>query len=166
MDEIVKGKVWKFGDNIDTDVITPSVYFKLPMEELKKHVLDRIRPEFAREMKPGDVIVGGINFGCGSSREQAPVAIKALGVGAVIAESFARIFFRNAIAIGLPVIACPQISASFNDGEELNLDIRTAEITNVTRGKRLQAKPLPKEMLEVLSKGGIVPLLKAMRQKG
>jgi 3-isopropylmalate/(R)-2-methylmalate dehydratase small subunit len=161
----VKGKVWKFGDNIDTDVIIPTVYSKLPMDEMKKHVLDRIRPEFPGKVKPGDVIVAGINFGCGSSRESAPAALKALGVSAVVAESFARIFFRNAIAIGLPVITCPQVSSSFVDGDELKLDVTTAEVTNVTKGKKLQAQPLPMEMLEVLSKGGIVPLLKAISQK-
>lgn len=166
MQEIVKGKVWKFGDNIDTDVITPTIYCKLPMDELAKHVLERIRPEFPRDMKSGDVIVAGVNFGCGSSREHAPAALKALGVGAVIAESFARIFFRNAIAIGLPVITCPQVSSNFVDGDELKLDVSKAEITNVARGKTLQAQPLPKEMLDVLWKGGIVPLLKAMKQKG
>ncbi|HXZ94383.1 MAG TPA: 3-isopropylmalate dehydratase small subunit [Dehalococcoidia bacterium] len=164
MDE-VKGKVWKFGDNIDTDIIIPTVYSKLPMDEMKKHVLDRMRPEFPGKVKPGDVIVAGINFGCGSSRESAPAALKALGVSAVVAESFARIFFRNAIAIGLPVITCPQISNSFVDGDELKLDVTTAEVTNVTEGKKLQAQPLPTEMLEVLSKGGIVPLLKAISQK-
>jgi 3-isopropylmalate/(R)-2-methylmalate dehydratase small subunit len=161
----VKGKVWKFGDNIDTDVIIPTVYSKLPMDEMKKHVLDRIRPEFPGKVKPGDVIVAGINFGCGSSRESAPAALKALGVSAVVAESFARIFFRNAIAIGLPVIPCPQVSSSFVDGDELKLDVTTAEVTNVTKGKKLQAQPLPMEMLEVLSKGGILPLLKAIGQK-
>lgn len=161
----VKGKVWKFGDNIDTDVIIPTVYSKLPMDEMKKHVLDRIRPEFPGKVKPGDVIVAGINFGCGSSRESAPAALKALGVSAVVAESFARIFFRNAIAIGLPVIPCLHVSSSFVDGDEIKLDVTTAEVTNVTKGKKLQAQPLPMEMLEVLSKGGILPLLKAISQK-
>jgi 3-isopropylmalate/(R)-2-methylmalate dehydratase small subunit len=161
--KIVKGKVWKFGDNVDTDQIAITTYSGYPMDEMKKHTLERIRPEFAREVKVGDLIVAGNNFGCGSSRETAPAAIKALGVSAVIAESFARIFFRNSIALGLPVIACPQVSTSFNDGDEMKLDITTAEVTNVTRGKKLQAQPLPPEMLEVLSMGGIVTLLKSMR---
>lgn len=166
MRKIIKGKVWKFGDNIDTDVIIPSVYCSEPMDELKRHVMERIRPDFASKMKSGDVIAAGINFGCGSSREHAPAAIKALGVGAIVAESFARIFFRNAIAIGLPIIACPQVSTNFDEGDELKLEITTAEVTNVTRGKTIQAQPLPTEMLEVLSKGGIVPLLKEIGQQG
>jgi 3-isopropylmalate/(R)-2-methylmalate dehydratase small subunit len=160
----VEGRVWKFGDNIDTDQIAITAYSALPIEEMKKHTLERIRPEFAREVQPGDILAAGQNFGCGSSRETAPAALKALGVSAIVAESFARIFFRNAIAIGLPVVVCPGVSSSFEDGDEMKLDISNSRVTNMTRILTLQAQPLPKEMMEVLSKGGIVPLLKSMKK--
>src|SRR3972149_7022645 len=160
MQDIVQGKVWKFGDNVDTDVIVPSIYMNVPVDEMKKHVLERLRPEFTRDACPGDVIVAGANFGCGSSREQAPVAIKALGIAAVVAESFSRIFFRNAIAIGLPAITCPQVSAAFQEGDIMNLDVGAATVTNMSTHQTLIAQPLPKEMLDVLMKGGIIPMLK------
>ncbi|MFC1869931.1 3-isopropylmalate dehydratase small subunit [Chloroflexota bacterium] len=163
---LIRGRVWQFGDNVNTDVIAPTVYHQLPMDEFKMHAMEVIRPEFALSVQPGDIIGAGINFGCGSSREVAPAALKALGVGAVVAESFGRIFFRNAIAIGLPIISCPQVSASFNDGDEMEINLDTAAVTNVTRGKTLRAVPLPGEMLEVLVKGGIAPLLKEIAKRG
>ena len=163
---MIRGKVWKFGNNVDTDAITPGKYMSSPQAELMKHVLEVIDARFPREVKPGDIIVAGSNFGCGSSRESAPAALKTLGIGAVVAESFARIFFRNAIAIGLPAITCPGISASFADGDELELDLVSAKITNLIRGKTLYAQPLPEQMLEVLSQGGILPLLKQIASKG
>ena len=162
----MRGKVWKFGNNIDTDVITPGRYQFAPEAEIKKHVLEVINPRFAQEVKPGDIIVAGSNFGCGSSREFAASAIKALGIRAIVAESFARIFFRNAIAIGLPIITCPKVSDSFAEGDELELDLISAKVINLTRGETLYAQPLPEQMLEVLSKGGIVPLLKEIASKG
>jgi 3-isopropylmalate/(R)-2-methylmalate dehydratase small subunit len=165
MQTILEGRIWKFGDNIDTDQIALTLYSRLPMPEMKLHVLERLRPEFGREARPGDMIVAGSNFGCGSSRETAPLAIKALGISAVLAESFARIFFRNAIAIGLPAVSCPGISAICQDGDSLKLDIRTAEVININNGRRLQAQSLPAEMLEVLLKGGIAALLKDMKEK-
>jgi 3-isopropylmalate/(R)-2-methylmalate dehydratase small subunit len=165
MQTILRGKIWKFGDNIDTDQIALTAYSRLPLEEMKLHVLERIRPEFGRGAGPGDMLVAGINFGCGSSRETAPIAIKALGIAAVVAESFARIFFRNAIAIGLPAITCAGINSICSEGDLLKLDVQTAEVINTTNGKRLQAQPLPAEMLEVLFKGGIAALLKEMKQK-
>jgi 3-isopropylmalate/(R)-2-methylmalate dehydratase small subunit len=163
MEKIIRGRVWKFGDNIDTDQIALTVYSRLPMDEMKLHVLERIRPEFGKGAKAGDIIVAGANFGCGSSRETAPVAIKALGIGAVVAESFARIFFRNAIAIGLPAVTCPGIGGSFEDGDQLKLDIDKATVINVRSGVVLRAEALPAEMLEVLEKGGILALLKEMK---
>jgi 3-isopropylmalate/(R)-2-methylmalate dehydratase small subunit len=162
----VRGKVWKFGNNVDTDAISPTKYLSAPEAELMKHVLEVINPRFAQEVKPGDIIVAGSNFGCGSSRESAPAALKTIGIGAILAESFARIFFRNAIAIGLPAFTCPEVSALFADGDELELDLTSAKITNLTRGKTIYAQPLPEQMLEVLSKGGIVPLLKDIASKG
>ena len=163
---MTRGKVWKLGNHVDTDAITPGKYMSGPEAELMKHVLEVINPKFAREVKPGDMIVAGTNFGCGSSRESAPAALKTLGIGAVVAESFARIFFRNAIAIGLPAITCPEVSALFADGDELELDLVSGKITNLTRGKTVYAQPLPEQMLEVLSQGGILPLLKQIASKG
>ena len=162
----IHGKVWLFGDNVDTDVITPGVYVDAPMEEMKKHVLEALNPNFPKEVKPGDIIVAGKNFGCGSSRETAPDAIKALGVRAVIAESFARIFFRNAISIGLPVLPCPGAPGTFREGEEAELDVSGAKVKNLSSNKILQGQPLAKDILDILSRGGTLPLLKAMAEKG
>jgi len=156
----VRGRVWKLGDNIDTDVITPGKYLSLPMDQLKLHVLEPINPDFAKMVKPGDVIVAGRNFGCGSSREQAPRALKEVGIAAVIAESFARIFFRNAINIGLPVLICEGVSRAFEEGDILEADFSTGEVKNVSKGITLRAKPLPPIMLEILSAGGAIELLK------
>jgi len=162
---IIRGKVWKFGDDINTDVISPTRYMAGPLEELKKHALEAINPRFPQEVKAGDIIVGGNNFGCGSSREDAPTVLKALGVAAIAAESFARIFFRNAVAIGLPIVVCPGVSSSFEEGDELELDLVNSKVQNITKKKTLDAQPLPSEMQEVLSKGGILPLLKGMAKR-
>ena len=163
---VIRGKVWKFDSDVDTDVITPGRYVTSPIEELKKHVLEAINPKFPQEVKPGDIIVAGNNFGCGSSRETAPIALKALGLGAIVAESFARIFFRNAIAIGLPIITCPEVSSFFAEGDKMELDLANAKVTNVTSKKTISAQPLPDEMKEVLSKGGIAALLKEIARMG
>lgn len=157
--DVIRGRVWKFGDDVDTDAITPGQYMG-SMREMKQHVLEVVNPRFPQEVKPGDIIVAGSNFGCGSSRETAPAVLQAVGLGAVVAESFARIFFRNAIAIGLPIMTCPGVSGAFAAGNELELDVDNATVTNITRGRTLPAQPLPDEMKEVLSRGGIVPLLK------
>ena len=162
---IIKGRVWKFGDNLNTDVISPGRYQADPIEVIKEHVLEAVNPRFAKEAKKGDLVVAGKNFGCGSSRESAPRALKALGIEAVVAESFARIFYRNAVAIGLPVLACPSVSQSFEEGETLELDLEKAQVKNLNRNISLPGKPLPPEMLEVLGKGGITPLLKEMFAK-
>lgn len=161
----IRGMVWKFGDNIDTDLITPGKYMDLPFEEMRKHVLEAVNPEFAAKVKAGDVIIAGTNFGCGSSRETAPQAIKALGVGAVVAESFARIFFRNAIAIGLPVISCPNVSKAFDNGDEAEVDIENAEVRNITKGITLKAIPLSEDIKKVILKGGVVPLLRELAEE-
>jgi len=157
---VIQGRVWKVGDQINTDLITPGQYLTAPIEEVKKHVLEAINPRFAKEARKGDILVAGKNFGCGSSRESAPRALKALGISAVVAESFARIFFRNAVAIGLAVVPCPGVFQSFEEGETVELDLESARVKNLNRNIQLQGKPLPKEMLEVLHKGGITPLLK------
>ena len=161
--KIMRGKVWRFGDNVDTDVITPGIYMDAPMEELKKHVLEAMNPRFPREVQPGDVIIAGKNFGCGSSRETAPNAIQALGVAAVVAASFGRIFFRNAIAIGLPIITCPQAAEHFQEGEEAELDIPQALVKNLTRESTHSGEVLAGEVLDILSAGGILAWLKSRR---
>ncbi len=165
--DIIKGRVWKFGDDINTDVISPGRYMNAPLEEMRKHVLEVVNPKFPVEVKESDVIVGGNNFGCGSSREEAPSVLKACGIAAVIAESFSRIFFRNAIAVGLPIVSCPGVSGAFDEGDELELDLDNARITSVNTGTVLSSEPLPDEMKEVLAKGGILPMLReiAARQE-
>jgi 3-isopropylmalate/(R)-2-methylmalate dehydratase small subunit len=163
--EIIRGRVWLFGDNVDTDVITPGVYVDAPMEEMKKHVLEALNPRFPKEVKAGDIIVAGKNFGCGSSRETAPDAIKALGIGAVVAESFARIFFRNAVSIGLPVLPCPGASRAFGEGDEAEVDIFGAQVKNLSSTKTLSGEPLAKDILDLISRGGTLALLKAMKKE-
>ncbi len=153
---MLKGNAWKFGDGISTDHIAPGRYFHLRsnMPELAKHVLEDADPEFASKMKPGDFVVGGKNFGLGSSREHAPTIIKMAGVSAVLAKSFARIFFRNAVNVGLPVLICDtdKISA----GDELEVDLESGEIKDLTNGQKLTFKPLPKSMIRILNDGGLI----------
>jgi len=160
MATLIRGKIWKFGDKIDTDVITPTKYLSLPLQEMKDHTLEPINPRFAREVRPGDIIVAGRNFGCGSSRETAVTALKALKIGAVIAESFARIFFRNSIAQGLPILTCLQAPQYFEEGDEAELDVKQATVKNVSQGNLIQGIPLAQDMLDILEKGGILSLLK------
>lgn len=149
------GNAWKFGDNISTDHIAPGRLFHLRsnLPELAKHVLEDADPEFAARVAPGDFVVGGTNFGLGSSREHAPTIIKLAGVSAVLAKSFARIFFRNAINVGLPVLICDtdQIAA----GDRLQIDLGTGTIHNLTQGRILQAPPLPDVMIRLLADGGL-----------
>jgi 3-isopropylmalate/(R)-2-methylmalate dehydratase small subunit len=161
----IRGRVWKFGDDVNTDVIYPGKYLPLtdPVE-MAQHAFEGVRPEFAKEVKPGDVIVAGKYFGCGSSREQAATCLKALNLGAVVAESFARIFYRNAINQGLPILICPGISEQVEEGEELEVDLRTGVIKNTTTGATLQAQPLPEFVLEILEAGGLIPWLKRRLQ--
>ncbi len=162
----LKGHVWKFGENIDTDVMCAGRFMHSPLDEVKKHIFESIRPEFAPNVKPGDIIVAGSWFGCGSSRENAPLGIKAAGVAAVVAESFARNFYRNAVAVGLPVIACPQVSTLLNEGDVANISFVTMKITNISSGKSLAFPPLPVDMLQVLEAGGYENLLKQMVASG
>lgn len=157
MEKVMKGKAWKFGNNIDTDQIYPGIYVELTeMEDIKKHALSgSAEPKFADEVQPGDIVVAGTNFGCGSSREHAAMTLKGAGVGAVLAESFGRIFFRNAINLGLPVIVCPGISKCAQKGDEIRIDIETGEVTDVTRGKVLKTTPFSPYVLNILESGGI-----------
>jgi 3-isopropylmalate/(R)-2-methylmalate dehydratase small subunit len=155
---IIRGKTWKFGDNINTDLIAPGKYLKLSNQEMAKHVMEGIDPTLPQKIKPGDIIVGGSNFGCGSSRETAPAAIKYAGVGAVVARSFARIFFRNAINLGLPVLECPQIG-EIEPGDELEINLESGVIKNLTQGTTYQATRLPAHIMKILNAGGLVPYL-------
>ena len=158
--DLIRGKVWKFGDNINTDVIIPGRYMNAPIEEMKTHALEVVNPQFPLDVKKGDIIVGGENFGCGSSREEAVTVLKANGIAAMICESFARIFFRNAISVGLPVVICPGVSESFDENDILELDLDDATVTNINRKTLLSCKPLSEELIEILSKGGILPILR------
>jgi 3-isopropylmalate/(R)-2-methylmalate dehydratase small subunit len=157
----VSGPAIKFGKNIDTDVILPGKYLVLvDPYDLAKHALEGLDPDFPEKAKKGVIIVGGKNFGCGSSREQAPLALKYSGVKCVIAESFARIFFRNAINIGLPVIECKGISAAVDDGDELTVDFEAGTVQNLSKGKSFQVAKLPPFILEILADGGLIEYLR------
>jgi len=154
------GKVYRFGDNINTDYIISGKYkFKtLDMNELSKHVMEDIRPGFYEEVEKGDFMVAGENFGCGSSREQAPLVIQAAGVGAVLAQSFARIFFRNAINVGLPVVECD--TSDIDEDDELKVDLEEGWVYNITKDKRIPSTPLPSIMVRILNDGGLAEHLK------
>ena len=157
----VTGNAMKFGDNIDTDVILPGKYLVLiNPNDLAKHAMEGLDPDFPTKAKRGIMLVGGKNFGCGSSREQAPLVLKYSGVKCVLAESFARIFYRNAINIGLPVIECKGISAAVDSGDELAVDFEGGTIQNVTNGKNFQVDKLPPFILEILADGGLIEYLR------
>ena len=155
----ITGKVWKFGDNVNTDAMAPGFAFKAPWEELKKVIL-HIHPKFTQEAKPGDVIVAGKNWGCGSSREQAPANLKRLGINCVLAESFGRIYFRNSVALAFPSLVCPGVSGAFDEGDELELELESARVRNLTKGTELPGEPLSPDMLAIIAKGGLIPTLK------
>jgi 3-isopropylmalate/(R)-2-methylmalate dehydratase small subunit len=158
----IKGKVWKFGDHISTDYMSPGFNANLPWEQAKKNIL-HIHKTFTEAAQPGDVIVAGKNFGCGSSREAAPGNLKRLGIGCVVAESFGRIFFRNSIAIAFPVMICPGISAAFEEGDELELDFDRAVVKNLTRGTELSGSPLSPDLINIVQQGGILAVLQQER---
>ena len=162
----VSGSVVKFGNNVDTDVILPGKYLILmdPMD-LAKHALEGLDQNFPEKAKKGVIVVGGKNFGSGSSREQAPLALKYSGVRCVVAQSFARIFFRNAINIGLPVVECKGISKAVENGDELTVDLDKGEVRNTSKGKTLQATKLPAFILEILSDGGLIENLQRRMKK-
>jgi len=163
---MITGKAVKFGDNIDTDVILPGKYMVLtdPVE-LAKHAMEGLDPSFARKTRSGVIIVAGRNFGCGSSREQAPLALKHAGVRSVLAESFARIFYRNSINIGLPVLECRGILDKVEEGDELAVDPEKGVITNKSKNSTLHATRLPAFILEILSDGGLIEHLRRRRWK-
>jgi len=166
MNTKIRGKAIKFGDNVDTDVILPGRYMILvDPYELAKHALEGLDPQFPEKAKDGVVVVGGKNFGCGSSREQAPLALKYAGVKCVLAESFARIFFRNAINIGLPAIECKGISDAVETGDELAVDFEAGKVENVSNGKKFQVERLPPFILEILTDGGLIENLRRRMNK-
>lgn len=159
--DIIKGKTWTFGENIDTDVIIPGRYLRtFNPQDLADHVLEGERPDFTKNVKKGDIIVADENFGCGSSREQAPVAIKTAGVDAIVAKSFARIFYRNAINTALPILECDEAAKDIDKGDEVEIDFDTGVITNKTKGHTYQAQPFPEFIKEIIAAGGLLNSLK------
>ena len=157
-----KGFVHKFGDNVDTDVIIPARYLNKSDDAwLASHCMEDIDAQFVNKVKPGDIMVAKANFGCGSSREHAPIAIKASGISCVIASTFARIFYRNAINIGLAILECEAAANEINEGDEVSVDFETGIITDITAGKTYQAQPFPPFIQDIISKGG---LLKSLEQ--
>ena len=162
----LKGTVHKYGANVDTDVIIPARHLSLSEpKDLAKHCMEDIDAEFVKKVKPGDIIVAGANFGCGSSREHAPLAIKAAEISCVIASSFARIFYRNALNIGLPILECEEAVKNTDNGDVLEVELSTGEIKNLTKGKHFTAKPYPPFMLELISSGGLIEYTKRKLQR-
>jgi 3-isopropylmalate/(R)-2-methylmalate dehydratase small subunit len=159
MTTLVRGRVWKFGDDVDTDAMAPWNTISLPWEERRKAVL-QTRPELVERVAPGDVIVAGRNWGCGSSREHAPENLKLLGLGGVVAESFGRIYFRNCVAIGFPNLACPGVATAFEEGDEIEFDVRTGVVRNRTRDLELRADPYTDDMLRIVEQGGLLEVLR------
>lgn len=162
----MKGKCWKYGPDINTDLIIPARYLNTTdPKALARHCMEDIDPSFPSKVREGDIIVADKNFGCGSSREHAPIAIKASGVTCVIAKSFARIFYRNAFNVGLPVIVCPEASHDIAEGDEVEVNPRTGTITNITQGRSYTAEPIPPFMLDIIDHGGLMQYV-ASRQHG
>ena len=156
-----QGKVFKYPDNVDTDVIIPARYLNTPnAEELALHCMEDIDADFVKKVNAGDVVVAGWNFGCGSSREHAPIAIKAAGVSCVIAKTFARIFYRNSLNIGLPILECEEAAEEINAGDEVKVDFDTGVITDITTGKTYKAQPFPPFIQNIIKKGGLLKSLK------
>ena len=156
------GTAHKYGDHVDTDVIIPARYLaSQDPQELAAHCMEDIDQDFRAKSKPGDIMIAGLNFGCGSSREHAPIAIKAAGVSCVIAKNFARIFYRNAINIGLAILECPAASEGISEGDQVSVDFDTGVITNVTKNETYQAEPFPPFIKDMIAKGGLMASLRA-----
>jgi 3-isopropylmalate/(R)-2-methylmalate dehydratase small subunit len=158
---VLRGRAWKFGDNVDTDQIIPAKYaiYSLDEKKLGEHALEGVPDNegWAQKISPGDIVVGGSNFGCGSSREIAPIAIRGAGISCVIADSYARIFFRNAINLGYPILQSPQGAEAIEQGDELEVDLEEGVIRNFTRGDEYRAEPFPQFMADLMRMGGLVP---------
>ena len=159
-DPSLSGRVWKFGDAISTDLLSPGAYALDPLEVRMRHVLESVNPGFAGAVRPGDVVLAGRNFGCGSSRETAAENLKALGVACVAAESISRLFMRNAVAVGLPVLICRGIHGAFADGDEIEIDLAAGTARNPGSGVTCNGAPLPDEMRRILAAGGILAVLR------
>lgn len=158
---MAQGRVFKYGDNVDTDVIIPARYLNAPSpEDLAKHCMEDIDIDFVKNVQAGDIMVGGANFGCGSSREHAPIAIRASGISCVIAKSFARIFYRNAINIGFPILECPEAAEKINAGDKVSVDFATGVITDETTGETFQATAFPAFINGIIDAGGLLPYIK------
>ena len=155
---MIEGRVFRFGDGIDTDVLAPGIYMKRPIAEIASHCLESVDAAFARDVRPGDIVVAGRNFGIGSSREQAAEALRHLGVACVLAESFGAIFYRNALNFGLPVLVCPQAGRIAAD-DRLAVDPRTGRVRDLTQDFEIAAQPLPEFLLDMVADGGLVPHL-------
>jgi len=156
-----RGKAIKYGDNVDTDVIIPARYLNTSdYKELASHCMEDIDKDFVKKVQKGDIMIAGKNFGCGSSREQAPIAIKESGISCIIAETFARIFFRNAINIGLPIIECPEAARDIDDGDIVDVDFDTGVITNITKNKTYQSEAFPEFMQEIIASSGLIGYIK------
>ena len=154
---LANGKVFKYGDNIDTDVIIPARYLNTPdMKELASHCMEDIDKNFTKKVNKGDIIVANKNFGCGSSREHAPIAIKESGISCVIASTFARIFYRNAINIGLPILECEEASRKIEEGNEIEIDFSNGIIKNISKNEEYKAEPFPEFMQNIISNGGLI----------
>jgi 3-isopropylmalate/(R)-2-methylmalate dehydratase small subunit len=158
---MINGRVFKYGDNVDTDVIIPARYLNISDRvELATHCMEDIDEEFVKQVNPGDLIVAGNNFGCGSSREHAPMVIKLSGIKCIIAENFARIFYRNAVNIGLPILECPNAARDIENGDKIEVDLKSGRITNVTKGCTYQAESFPEFMQEIIKAEGLVNYVK------
>jgi len=165
MEKRIIGRVWRFEDDINTDLIIPARYLNtFDSDELAKHCMEDTDPEFSQKVRVGDIIVAGKNFGCGSSREHAPIAIKAAGIACVVAKSFARIFFRNAINIGLPIVECPNLDESIQDGDEVGVDFENGHIVYLKTGATFQSTQFPDFMEELINSGGLMNWIKGVRK--
>lgn len=154
---MIKGRVFKYGDNVDTDVIIPARYLNISdRTELTSHCMEDIDKDFMNKVNPGDLMAAGKNFGCGSSREHAPLVIKLSGISCIIAESFARIFYRNAVNIGLPILECPEAARDLADGDQVEVDLGSGRIANITKGIDYQAESFPEFMQEIMKAGGLI----------
>lgn len=157
--DICRGAAHKYGDNINTDIITPGKYMELSIQEMAKHAMEGVDPDFASKVSPGDILVAENNFGSGSSRETAPQALKEAGISAIIARSFARIFYRNAINIGMPILECEQAAEEIQAGDTVSIDFDTGVISDLTTGKTYQAEPFPEFIQNIIRKGGLLASL-------
>jgi 3-isopropylmalate/(R)-2-methylmalate dehydratase small subunit len=160
MSKSLKGRVWKFGDNVNTDLMCPGPYMRLPIDQISQAAMAGIDPDFHKKISKGDIIVAGKNFGSGSSRELAPLALKKAGIGGIVAVYFARIFYRNCIALGFPIMECNEAVEKVDEGDELEIDFYTGEIKNTTKGEEYRGTKYPEEFLEIFQSGGIIPWIK------